>query len=174
VALSRLGSWRQEAHGESAAPHTLASRLHYRRAPPALAYVDMFPLRPRPLAGSCLPGHLEPRRPPRRKNRRLVYDWLVARAAETISPTATPCEYLCARLHACTPARRAVASRTSVAHGFPPTDQVLPLKHFPAASTLIATLSEICTASLASPTATRSRRRRKQVVRSVQLVRSRV
>ena len=60
----------------------------------------MLLLQPRPLPGSCLPGYVKPRRPPRRKNRRLVYDWLVARAVETISPTATACDYLCTRLRA--------------------------------------------------------------------------
>lgn len=58
----------------------------------------MFPLQPSPLPGSCLPGYVRPRRPPRRKNRRLVYDWLCARAVEVIGPTASPCDYLCARL----------------------------------------------------------------------------
>ena len=53
-----------------------------------------------PLPGSCQPGYVKPRRPPLRKHRRLVYDWLVAKAVETIGPNATPCNYLCARLHA--------------------------------------------------------------------------
>jgi hypothetical protein len=55
-------------------------------------------LQPQPLPGSCLPGYVRSRRSPRRKHRRLVYDWLIARAVEAIGPTATPCDYLCARL----------------------------------------------------------------------------
>jgi hypothetical protein len=60
----------------------------------------MLPLQPRPVPPSIEPESDKPKSPPRRKHRRLVYDWLLARAVETIGGGATPCAYLCARLNA--------------------------------------------------------------------------
>lgn len=60
----------------------------------------MLPLQSRPAPGSAVPEFAKPKSPPRRKHRRLVHDWLLARAVETIGDGATPCAYLCARLNA--------------------------------------------------------------------------
>ena len=85
----RLGNQRLYVRSQLASAH--------RGAAPAPEHVVVFPLQPQPLPGSCLPGYVRPRRPPRRKHRRLVYDWLSARALEVMGQGATPCDYLCAR-----------------------------------------------------------------------------